>query len=408
MSQPPSADSAPAPIVDGSILAAALESPSADLATPAPPAEQAQPRTPETVADALASAFGPEGQPEATSVGAPAATTPTALSVDALAPEARRFLEMRGWKAGDPLTNEIVSKALTDGLQYNNRLAELSKPQAPPAEVAPVAPPPPDPQQVENYVRQQLDRDVEAIQYVQTFHQHDAQIKAIDAEVPALEKQLQIAKLRSEIPEIKADQYAFQGLRDEIRTLTEDIRDRRYQRREAEAEKARVNGLYTSKADQIRQGVSQHLSNQQAEALKAKTFTQSVQSHRDALSTAWQPTLDQVLRDNGIPADQKSDFETIAKREALANLETGLPVENLHGFLDKVAKDELARMDRYHRLRSGQYAQQANARVANATPGPVGAAAVGARPPTRPSTDPLADIMNRAAERVRRDLMGQV
>lgn len=327
---------------------------------------------------------------------------PQALSLENLSPEAKRALEMAGGS---------VDKALAKHISDNNRLAEIGKAakagdwtrvaalvgqeSAPVAGVAPVpvveppkAPEPPavtlNPAEIEQYVAQQLPdvlgRDQVRSALITQFNTEiQPQLAAAAAAVPRLEQEIQIARMRLEIPEIAADAYRSSELRTEIREKSSDLRNAKEDKRYFENEKVRLDREFRARESELADAVRNHITTQKTAEQRRLSQAQSVEHAAQELQSAWEPTLAAACRTHNIPDQLVESFKERMKDRALASLESGkaLNVAALPQFIGEGAAKFMTDLDTAHRVKSGVYATQAAQRAAQPAP-----------PPVRPSSDP--------------------
>lgn len=389
--------------------------------TPSPEPGAAAPPAPAPAAPTAAAPAAPApAVPGSTDPAAPAGSTPAqpapgsppaaptgpiTIDINALSPEARRFLEMKG---GD------VNRALADALDYNNRLGSrggqappASQPAAPapgtqPATPAPAAPgaapqvPPaaaPQPSEdevVAGLVTQALDSDQESVALVQQYTTAEQELIEIakaagtkpgERYTDGVDRDIAFYRRRLEEPDVKADEFTrseiTEKLRD-LRTTRADIQDRVRSLTE-------TRDAYNARARHHEQRVRSHRTEEQ----RRQDRDASIESHAQALTAAWQPGIDRAVTRHGINPNMATAFGKRAWERALANNEHGITVDNLDTYLDSVATDLKAEWDEAHRARSAEYARGAQQRADSPTPAPPAAPSAQPQAPRLESLDEL-------------------
>ncbi len=117
---------------------------------------------------------------------------------------------------------------------------------------------------------------------------------------------------------------------------------------------------------------------EQAEDEAYTNYEQQVEDDEERRVLAeWPGALQRVIQEHNIPPQQIEDFSNDAVRAYQAALnDDETVIDDLYVFLQQVGRDQAARLDRYHRIRAGQYGTDAAARAATPSPptGPPGAA----------------------------------
>lgn len=432
------------------------------LAAGTPPAAESQPATP----PAAAPVPDPAVAPAALSGGTPPAPVAPAvpetvlpLDPNALTPEAVRFLEMQGVLKDGKITAEGLSRALARGLDFNNWLgkkgqlklvqmaeaaargqvtpvpgsgtpgtpgavpgtapaaaaapgadpaaAPVAEPPAPPA--APPAAPTPDDQQIHTQVLARVTEDAKAFvaqdqqcqSLVSEWRANTARLKAIDTSNPNLDGDVSYYSRRLQEPEL--DPITAQEYREKLH----DLRSLVIERRQLKLDNSLKDQQFSAREDAFKAAAYRHHHQAiSASAQQAAVQAESTQ-HQQQLMQAWPSTVSQVAQTNGIPPELIEDFSIRAAESGLALLQQGRVITDLNEFLNSEAIDFVATMDRFHRLKSGQYGQRAAALVAQTAPVAASPAfAAPAAQPTRPShaNNALADIEKAADMRMRQAL----
>jgi outer membrane biosynthesis protein TonB len=389
--------------------------------TPAPeptpqgtsPAPEPAPATPEPPAAAPA-------VPPATAQPEPPATA----APDLTDPAARRFLEMHGGN---------LDKALRAALDYNNRLGRFARehPEAfrpggaadpgqdfRPEDVVPFEEPQfelhePEPVQldaakVQGTVDDRVYQDPEAMGLVQAYWANKFRLEGnpnrpqepgLNHQIGDITQQIDYEQRKLNDPDFasddlrKADSEA-KILRLETRLgLLEGERSRRL------TEMANQNFQFMNYRSAVERHVVDELTRQAEEEALTNYDREVEQAEETRVLKEWPSVLQRVITENNIPPEQVEDFSNDAAEAYRAALfDDNLVVDDLYGFLSGVGKRISARLDRYHRIRSGQYATAAATRAA--TPSPPTGPATGAPPPVQPKTteEAIAEARNYYAQ----------
>lgn len=103
----------------------------------------------------------------------------------------------------------------------------------------------------------------------------------------------------------------------------------------------------------------------QAEDQAYTTYEQQVEDDEErSVLSQWPAAMQRVIQEQNIPPEQIADFSNDAVqayRAALNDEET--VIDDLNAFLSQFGRDQAGRLDRYHRIRAGQYGAQAAARA---------------------------------------------
>lgn len=356
---------------------------------PAPPAEPGgEPPTPPAAAP-----------PEP----APPAEEPSALDLSTLTPEAKRFLEMHG---GD------INQALGRGLTFNNRLAaayrenperfqpggdldptaapevgepvlfEEPQPEVPPLEIDEI---PPDAIQTE--VDKRVHSNYQTVSLIQQFQASQQQEQGLAQQEQALQADIQYReRLLADTEQMAADDLRRGQVENEINRLETKLGRVKQDRYMLNMQQQQLGAQFDAHQTQIRQEVEAEMTGQaEEEALTAYEQAVEAQEYQKA-RVEWPAALDRCMKENTIPAELGEAF----RKEAVTQFNAAMAdentvIEDMYTFLSPVAKDFVARLDQYHRIRSGQYANQAAVRAA--TPSPPTTPGTLAPPEAPPQTD---------------------
>lgn len=371
--------------------------PSPEPAAPPPAEPPAAPAAPPAEPPAPpASGGGPAPTPPATPEPEPAppAAAPTAL--DLQDPAARRFLEMAG---GDP------ERALAKALRDNNRLAQLYKehpelfrPGGPadpnaqrayldqeaifeePQSEAPSSfePPQLDEAAVMAEVDQRVNQDPRAVGMIHEYATNQQRIGGIAQQKAEIQNQILYRRMKLEDPAFSADELSRPQIESEIFHHEQRLGLLEQQESRLELKNERLAQQFDAYRGQLYQGISQQMYEQAREEAYSQ-YEKTVESaeYQRAMKE-WPAAISRCIADNKIPLEQVEDF----KRDAAMAFQVAMADPNyvpqdMYAFLAPISKQIVERLDRYHRVRAGQYATLANARAATPSPptAPPGAAA---------------------------------
>jgi chromosome segregation ATPase len=171
-----------------------------------------------------------------------------------------------------------------------------------------------------------------------------------------------MAKLRLEIPEIRDDStgIASAEIREEIRSLSSDIRDLKAEGQFLRSENKDLSTRYEQREDQYGYQVRQSLEEQHQEALSKERQAR----HTEEISREWPNALKRVADKHNYTPEDMQELDDRARDAGYAQLSQGLEsIEDIEAFLEAQAVRLDQTMDRYHRRQSGIYAQQVTGRT---------------------------------------------
>ena len=320
-------------------------------------------------------------------------------------PAARRYLEMHGGN---------LDKALAKALKDNNRLGELHRvtpeafgpggpadpSQLPGPEVQLFEEPDPlppaleevelDPAAIQTEVNNRVHADPNASGLIQAYMTNKARLEGnpqtgqvgLAQDIQGLESQIEYQTQKREDPDMAADDLRKGEIDSNLLRLQTQLGL-------AHQERSRImmdNQNMDQQFRQYRAGVEQQVAAEFTEQAEEEVYTdyeaQVEDDEERRVLQEWPVALQRVITENQIPPEQIEDFSNDALRAYQAALnDDGTVVGDLYGFLTQVGKDSVARLDRYHRVRAGQYGAAAATRAAQPSP-PTGPP--GAPPPPEP------------------------
>lgn len=304
-----------------------------------------------------------------------------------------------------------VNAALAKALRDNNRLGAIYREnpdifkaggvadptrQVTPADQLFELPPPETPslppiQVDENAIRAQVDQavfqDPEASNLVRAYMTNQQQLNSMAAERVGHEQRVayveQLLRDNQALPpdDLRRGEYQNELNRLEQKISTIEARESRLQ-----MNNDRLSNMFDNRRSLIADYYS-NMARQRAEEEAHTVYERELeQSEFRKTQTEWPSALQRCIKDNNIPPEQVADFVADAKRAVLAELgDPTKSIPDMYAFLAPVAKQISERLDRYHRVRAGQYAAGAAQRAA--TPSPVtgpGTPAPSNAPPVTP------------------------
>lgn len=331
---------------------------SAPAETPAP--EQAQP---EQTAAPAQEGVTQEAQSEGNKPE-DAVITPDALPDT---PDVRKALEIYG---NDP------ERAAKGFLETNTRNAQMAaklrevgidprtmQPYPKPVEVEEVeqTPQPINEQDVQGYVKDILGRDAAYGELVTQFQSLDAEKETVTTRLDAIKAEKQETQIFLRVPAIQQDQFAKDEYQQKLKDLALEEMTLKQQDLYIKSAQRDLNEQARYRANTANQSVRQYLQ-QQAEERALEARSTAIQAQAEAeWETAFPVAIDIAMKKYQIPTELGQDLVDHAKAFGLAH---DGPIPNIHQFVDGVAKRIYGTVDKFHRLRSAQYGQQAVARSA--------------------------------------------
>lgn len=243
------------------------------------------------------------------------------------------------------------------------------------------------PEFVTTEVNRLLDSDPNFNSLVQAYGANDTRLSQINAENKELDDKVARATLALSIPEIKNDAFkADEYLRELTSARAEKLR-LQLETSILEGKQERLNAAARTRSEAARTAVTQHFGAQAQKAREEAELLTSRAQAKEEFATAWPQAVDRAIKDHSIPADLVEDFREETKIAALAHLarEGADPINDVNSFVGSRAKILMERYERYHRVKSADYAKAAIARTAVAT-SPAPGAPGQAKPATAPKT----------------------
>lgn len=378
-------DPAPAPAPDLPLAPAA-----------APPA----PAVPEPPPSMFPAPPEPPPAPGTVPPPAPAPPAPPVAPAEGVVqdPQARRYLEMHG---GD--VNAALAKALRD----NNRLGQFARENpdafqpggvADPSQLPPddatlfqepeVLPPEltqveVDHAQVQNAVNQAIYNNPQARGLMDAFMANKVQIEGniqtgepgLNQKIGELASQIEYESRKIQDPAFSEDELARgEGEQKLLRMRTEMGLHQQERSRMLSENQGWDNQFKDYRANLEAQVLGEFT--EQAEDQAYDTYERQVEDDEErSVLSVWPGALQRVIQEQNIPPEQIADFSNDAVRAYQAALnDDETVIDDLNAFLSQFGRDMAGRLDRYHRIRAGQYGAQAAARAAAPAPetGPPG------------------------------------
>lgn len=325
-----------------------------------------------------------------------------------------------------------VERALARALGFNNRLSALHEtnpelfrsgavadphgaptPGEPrlfeePPPVTPSLEPPQvvlDPNEIQAHVTQAVHQDQQSTAYIREWSSNNTQLEKLGTERTDLMSRIAYNEHKLKDPDFAPDDLRRGPVENEIARLQNQLGLIEARESRLQMQQERLAARFDQRQAQIRQYIEGVLF-QQAES---EAFT----AHEENLATAefhrvqreWPSAIERCIRENNIPPEQVEDFKADAVRafEAAMGRDADLVIGDMYTFLSPVAKSLVQRLDRYHRVRAGQYGGAAAARAA--APSPVTGPGTPAPPEPSKNTTPEEAIAE--ATRYMRQRLGR-
>lgn len=411
LSGKPASPAAPTPPPEGQPQAPEPTEPQYPVPEPTPPAEPEPP------------AAEPGGEPPTPPAPAPSEPEPPAGEegpLDITDPAARRYLEMHG---GDP--NKALAKALRD----NNRLAALYRetPEAfqeggpadpsqdleldAPAELFEEPQPLPpdfdyelDPGAIQAEVNNRVYQDVEATNLIRSFMGNQQQLEQFQQEIANLQGQVDYETRKMNDPELAPDDLRKGEIESRVFRLQTQLGLAEQRASRLMTENQQLDATFRERRGLIQQQVEGEFGEEAQEEVLTQ-YEQHVEADEfRKVSIEWPAALERCIQEQNIPPELHEDFEADAVREFQAAMsDPEMVIEDMYGFLAPRAQAIKQRLDRYHRVQSGQYARAAQQRAATPSPqsGP------GTPTPPQAPASPTPEQAIASAEKYWRDRTGQ-
>lgn len=235
-----------------------------------------------------------------------------------------------------------------------------------------------DPAAVQGEVNDRVFDDPNARAMVTAFMQNKARIESVNPQTGEPGLNHQIRELEGQIGYETRKMQDPDMASDDLRKGEIESKLMRFQTQLGllQGERSRLltdNGQMDQQFRQYRQSVEGQVVAEfehQAEEQSFTQYEQQVEVDEEArVLREWPTAIQRVITDNQIPSEQIEDFSNDALRAYQAALtDDDAVIDDLYGFLSQVGKDSVARLDRYHRVRSGQYATDAARRAAQPSP----------------------------------------
>jgi hypothetical protein len=376
-------------------LAAATAALAAGMSGTPAPAETAPAPAPTPTPSAPTQQTTPVPEPAGTPAPpAPAAAAPVAPSAtpappaipELTDPAARRYLDMNGGN---------VEKALAKAIHDNNRLgaiyrehpeyfrpgavADPTKTLPPPDQLfeapSPVTPAPPpivvDEAAIQAQIEQAVFQDPEATSLVRSYMANQQQLQSMAGERHKHEERsTYIDRLLADTTMLPPDDLRRGELQNEQARLEQKVMLLEARESRLQMNNERLSSMFDGRKTIISDYFSQQ-ARQRAEEEATTAHERNVEeAEYRRVQVEWPSALERCIRDNNIPPEQVEDFKADASRAfQAAMVDPTKTIPDMYAFLAPVAKQIVERLDRYHRVRSGQYATSAAQRAA--TPSPV-------------------------------------
>lgn len=216
-------------------------------------------------------------------------------------------------------------------------------------------------QEVQGYVKDILGRDSAYGELVNQWQSLEGEKESVVSRLEVIKTEKQEAQIFLKVPAIQQDQFAKDEYQQKLKDLALEEMTLKQQDLYIKSAQRDLNEQARARANAARQSVRSYLQ-QQAEERYSEARTAAIQAQAEAeWETAFPVAIDIAMKKYQIPSELGQDLVEHAKAFGLAH--EG-PIQNIHQFVDGVAKRVYGTVDKFHRLRSAQYGQQAVARSA--------------------------------------------
>lgn len=327
-----------------------------------------------------------------------------------------------------------VEAALAKALKDNNRLAALYREnpdafqpggpadpsQLPPAEIDLFQEPEPVPAELQNVqidpaavneaVNQRVYQDPNATGLIQAYMGNKARLEGnqqtgepgLVSQIQQLGGQINYESMKMNDPDMADDELRKGESESKLMRMQTQMGLLQQEHGRLLSENRDLDSQFRTYRSAIEQDV-QAAFTEQAEEEAYSTYEQQVEADEERrVLTAWPGAIQKVVTELQLPPEQIEDFSNDAIRAYQAATADGETViDDLGVFLSQVGQETIARLDRYHRVRAGQYATAAGARAATPSPptGPPGT------PPPPEAQTPTPDEAMAAANHYLRQRM---
>jgi hypothetical protein len=217
----------------------------------------------------------------------------------------------------------------------------------------------PDQAQVEGYVKDILGRDAVYGELVNQWQGFEAQKTQVTAALDALATQRQRAQFLIEEPSVIADSFRKEELAQQLREF--DLKEVTLQNREMylSGKQQELNNRASRRSQAAYESVTSSLQKQiEEQAFEQQSATIRAEAEAE-WSTAFPVALDMSMKQFNLPTEMAPK---LAERVRAYGLMHDGPIENIHGFVQSVAKGMHEEMDSFHRLKASEYAKAATVR----------------------------------------------
>jgi hypothetical protein len=329
-----------------------------------------------------------------------------------------------------------VEAALAKALKDNNRLAALYREnpdafqpggpadptQLPPEDIDLFQEPEPmpaelqeieiDPAAVNEAINQRVYQDPNATGLIQAYMGNKARLEGnqqtgevgLNSQIQTLGNQINYESMKAKDPSLATDELQKGENQANLLRMQTEMGLLRQEQSRLLSENRDLDSQFREYRAAIAQDVEASFT-EQAEEEAYTTYEQQVEADEERrVLTAWPDAIKRVVTELQLPPEQIEDFSNDAIRAYQAATADGETViEDLGAFLSQVGQETMARLDRYHRVRAGQYATGAAARAATPSP-PTGPP--GAPPPPEAQTPTPEQAMEAANHYLRQRMRG--
>jgi hypothetical protein len=269
-----------------------------------------------------------------------------------------------------------------------------------------------DPSAVLDAVNQRVYSDPNATGLIQAYMTNKARLdgnpqsgeQGLNRQIEELNQKVNYESMKMNDPDLASDDLQKGEIESRLMRMQTQLGLLQQERSRLQFENQNLDAQFRSYRGAIEQQVQQEFI-ERAEEEAYTTYEQQVEAAEERrIITEWPGAIQRVVQELKLPPEQIEDFSQDALRAYAATTADGeTVVEDLNAFLRQVGEETVARLDRYHRLRAGQYAHGAATRAATPSPptGPPGAA-----PPPEAQSPSPEDAMAAATHYLRQRMRG--
>ena len=260
-----------------------------------------------------------------------------------------------------------VADPRREGVSEPTQLFEVPQPETPSLEPPEVAV---DPNVIQAHVNQAVYQDAESTSLMRGFWDNKTQLDQLATERTKLQTDIAYRQQKLSDPDWSPDDLRRPQVQSEIAQLQQQLYMNESREDRLQMAQERLNARFEQRKALIQQAITNDLT-QRATDEAYTAYERTLEDYEfQRTQVEWPMAINRCIQDSKIPAELVADFKRDAAREFQAAMaaDPNLVIRDMYQFLAPVAKQLVATYDKYHRLRSGQYAAGAAARAATPSP----------------------------------------